>query len=780
MKGIKRSTLLVGIVLSFILGTCVSNNKNFFISNDNLNFISLIKNSLTVQGVDAVSSNNTLKINTPNVLTTYSFSNDKLTKMNVERTKDEITTNTLNTYEYDDNGNLLKSVTSGQTIDVSYIKIDNTERKEISVNGISEMSTTQTISEDDCVKTFMRNYANGNAINCSISKTEGVIHSSIGDSYIIETDDYGNITLETNDTTGDKIIRTYGENDTVASQQYDDFSYKKVTNENNETVEYIEECGKIHEFQQLDSYVFSFDGRIIALNEGPNIDTLSLNGVNIDYIYEEQDQGESKTKLEEIKFADDKAFCYVNDDYGHIVSETNKFDYSSEEYEYDDYGQLLSWKKDDECQEYKYDDRGNLRHETNSNGTVYSYDVNDSSKNHSDELLSVNDKVILNDASHNIISFNGNTYAYKVENLMSSFENENSRCVYEYDVSGIRTWKKVNGSKTTYFYVNGLLLSERLPDGSYVTYLYDCSKSVLGFLCNDEMYCYLKDAKGCIRGILDKYANVLVSYSYDPWGKILKISDTSSLNLSVINHMLYKGYYYDEESGLYYIGHRYYNPEIRRFMSMDDLEYISQNGTNELYANLFAYAQNDPIMKGDLLGHEAITAVTICSALLIFSTVFLVFNINSLLNSFTSSLQSQLSSKQKTVLKNSSLSLKIFIGNLRDVLISLAISQLIRSWFSWLSGVKDNKTEVHHIIAQKDGRHQKPHDTLTITFGQSIHCKENLIPLKYRLHKHIHTNLYFITTNIMFQPYEDIQHEEEFFFVLAILKGLLMAVNTMN
>ncbi len=777
---IKRSSLIIGITLSFVLGSCTS-KKNSSITNKDFSFASLIKNSLTVQGVDANSSNNTLKINTPNVLTTYSFSNEKLTKMDVERTKDEITTNTLNTYEYNDNGNLLKSVTSGQTIDVSYTKIDNTEHKEISVNGITEMSTVQIIDENNGTKTFTRDHANGNVISYLMSGTEGTISSSTGDIYSIKTDDSGNIVLETNDITESKIVRAYNENDIVISQQYDDFSYKKVTNENNETIEYIEECGKIHEFKQLDSYAFSFDKHIIALEEGTNADALSFNGVNIDYIYEQDGQDdESKTKLETIKLADDKAFCYINDNYGHIVRETNKFDCSVEEYEYDDYGQLLSWKKNDECQEYKYDDRGNLRQEYYSDGAGCSYGVDESSKNHSDELLSVNNKIVLNDTSHNITFLDGNTYTYKMENLMSSYENENSRCVYEYDVSGIRTWKKVNSSKTTYFYVNGLLLSERLPDGSYVTYLYDSSKSVLGFLYNDEMYCYLKDAKGCIRGIMDKYANILVSYSYDPWGKILKINDTSSTNLSTINHMLYKGYYYDEESNMYYIGHRYYNPEIRRFMSMDDLEYISQNGTNELYANLFAYAQNDPIMKGDLLGHEAIT-IAICSSILIVSTVFMIYKVNTLFNSISKSMKNQsLTYAERSVFTKNSTNIKNLLDSLRNILIAAALSKLVWSWLSWLTGDNCDRYEVHHIIAQKHYLHEEPRNALTKIFNKNIDCEENLIPLRYRLHKHLHTNLYFLTTGLMFSPYETEKYKTEFFVVLGIIKGILLAVNVIG
>ncbi|MGM9642258.1 MAG: RHS repeat-associated core domain-containing protein, partial [Eubacteriales bacterium] len=40
------------------------------------------------------------------------------------------------------------------------------------------------------------------------------------------------------------------------------------------------------------------------------------------------------------------------------------------------------------------------------------------------------------------------------------------------------------------------------------------------------------------------------------------------------NPFRYRGYYYGNESGLYYLNARYYNPEWRRLISPDSTEYI--------------------------------------------------------------------------------------------------------------------------------------------------------------------------------------------------------------
>ena len=63
------------------------------------------------------------------------------------------------------------------------------------------------------------------------------------------------------------------------------------------------------------------------------------------------------------------------------------------------------------------------------------------------------------------------------------------------------------------------------------------------------------------------------------------------------NPFRYRGYYYDVETGYYYLQTRYYNPEWGRFLNAD-----GQLNTGFLGYNLFAYAWNNPIMFIDPSG----------------------------------------------------------------------------------------------------------------------------------------------------------------------------------
>ena len=60
-------------------------------------------------------------------------------------------------------------------------------------------------------------------------------------------------------------------------------------------------------------------------------------------------------------------------------------------------------------------------------------------------------------------------------------------------------------------------------------------------------------------------------------------------------------YRYDEESNLYYLQSRYYDPEIGRFISMDDVSFISTDDDGTI--NLYAYAANNPVMFTDSTGY---------------------------------------------------------------------------------------------------------------------------------------------------------------------------------
>ena len=85
------------------------------------------------------------------------------------------------------------------------------------------------------------------------------------------------------------------------------------------------------------------------------------------------------------------------------------------------------------------------------------------------------------------------------------------------------------------------------------------------------------------------------------------------VSYSIHNPIRYRGYYYDTETGLYYLNARYYSPEWHRFISPDATEYIDPETPNGL--NLYAYCNNDPVNYADPSGCGAISAILIAMAI---------------------------------------------------------------------------------------------------------------------------------------------------------------------
>ena len=66
------------------------------------------------------------------------------------------------------------------------------------------------------------------------------------------------------------------------------------------------------------------------------------------------------------------------------------------------------------------------------------------------------------------------------------------------------------------------------------------------------------------------------------------------MTVGEINPYRYKDYYFDEETGFYYLQSRYYDPEVGRFISSDETDYLGASGSVLSY-NLFAYCENEPM-----------------------------------------------------------------------------------------------------------------------------------------------------------------------------------------
>ncbi len=169
---------------------------------------------------------------------------------------------------------------------------------------------------------------------------------------------------------------------------------------------------------------------------------------------------------------------------------------------------------------------------------------------------------------------------------------------FEYNDSGIRIKKDdIN------YYVKGNQILAEDRSGTVIHYYYDES-GVMGFEYNGTKYYYRKNLQGDIIGIYDNCGYLIGEYSYDAWGKIIGQSGSEILT---INPFRYRGYYYDIETGLYYLNSRYYDPETGRFISPDSVDVLNDTYMQPNGLNLYAYCYNNPVMMTDPDGAFTLT-----------------------------------------------------------------------------------------------------------------------------------------------------------------------------
>ena len=179
---------------------------------------------------------------------------------------------------------------------------------------------------------------------------------------------------------------------------------------------------------------------------------------------------------------------------------------------------------------------------------------------------------------------------------MVALSKEGLTASYTYDESGLRTSKTVNGVTTEYYWNGSQLLGQKTGNSS-LYFLYDERGLLVGFNDGTKTYLYTRNLQGDIIAITDTATETVVAtYTYDSWGNILTATGT----MAEVNPFRYRGYYYDSETGLYYLQSRYYDVEVGRFLNADGV--LGANGDMHTY-NLYAYCGNNPIMRLDSSGY---------------------------------------------------------------------------------------------------------------------------------------------------------------------------------
>ncbi|MFD1176916.1 RHS repeat domain-containing protein [Paenibacillus puldeungensis] len=185
------------------------------------------------------------------------------------------------------------------------------------------------------------------------------------------------------------------------------------------------------------------------------------------------------------------------------------------------------------------------------------------------------------------------SYHYDVWNQLESSSTGSGTTLYQYNGEGLRTKKIANGKSTQYVYENNDVVLETDERGKQIAFnVY--GGPLLTRTIGTEQYMYLYNGHADVTSLIDNAGNTKASYEYDAFGNIASSEGT------VNNPVRYSGYQYDEESQLYYLNARYYDPKIARFLSEDTYK---GNLNDPLSLNLYTYVSNNPLVYSDPTGH---------------------------------------------------------------------------------------------------------------------------------------------------------------------------------
>ena len=262
-------------------------------------------------------------------------------------------------------------------------------------------------------------------------------------------------------------------------------------------------------------------------------------------------------------------------------------------YGYDQQGQLTSATVGGTSYTYTYDTAGNIQSKkVGSTTTNYTY----GNSAWRDLLTAYNGGSITYSGGNPTKYYDGSTFTWTQGRRLATAKVGSTNISYTYDMAGVRSSKTVGSTKYNFTTLSGLVIRQT-GGGKTIDFVYDENNQPLAMKYNNTLYYYVLNAQGDVVRIVNSSRSVVASYTYDPWGKIISSSGT----LADVNPLRYRGYYYDSETGFYYLQSRYYDPEIGRFINADS--YASTDIVGLLSTNMFSYCENDPVNRSDHSGH---------------------------------------------------------------------------------------------------------------------------------------------------------------------------------
>ena len=272
-------------------------------------------------------------------------------------------------------------------------------------------------------------------------------------------------------------------------------------------------------------------------------------------------------------------------------------------YTYDLYGNLLSKKEENYT----------ASTEATSNASTKQYTYGDSTWK--DLLTACGNLTYTYDEIGNLTSTTNTStgevtaYSWERGRRLERIEKGTSITEYTYNADGIRIGKSVPGGTLRYL-TDGTRLVSQIGTGVGKTldFYYNAGGEAIGFRYGGADYYYGRNVQGDVIELYQSGA-LIATYEYDAWGKLVSVKNASgaeiadtleSTHAAAVNPIRYRGYYYDHETGYYYLNSRYYDPEIGRWLNADG--YVS-TGQGILGTNMFAYCENNTVSRVDPTGH---------------------------------------------------------------------------------------------------------------------------------------------------------------------------------
>ena len=226
-----------------------------------------------------------------------------------------------------------------------------------------------------------------------------------------------------------------------------------------------------------------------------------------------------------------------------------------------------------------------------------------------DLLTNFNGQTITYDEIGNPTTIGNKSLSWNGRQLQQIADGENIY-TYSYNADGQRVSKTVtqtDGTVTvTEFFYNGSILAGQKTGNNTLVFMYDNNGDIFGVVYNGAEYYYIKNAQNDVVAIVDSNKNVIAEYQYDAWGRIVSVTDVEGNDISAqkdhignVNPIRYRSYYFDSETYFYYLNTRYYSPEMCRFLNADDTDTLLCSPNELTDKNLFAYCDNNPVMRVD-------------------------------------------------------------------------------------------------------------------------------------------------------------------------------------